>query len=112
MALDRLMGLVGTESGKMGQAVGDFAKKGPASDWSLFIIAALLLFLAAAIQHSSGQVTSFLSRYMVLTLLIYGFWNTAAEKHGKSSPSDRSPDSSEFFTEPRAAAAEEEGLRT
>ena len=49
-----LMALVGTDKGKLSQAVGDLAKKSQTSDWGLSIIAVLLLFLAAAIQHSSG----------------------------------------------------------
>jgi hypothetical protein len=53
VGISGLLSLGNTDNSKLSQAMEGFAKKGNVSDWSLFVIVILLLFLATAIQHSS-----------------------------------------------------------
>lgn len=52
LSVSKLLDIVPADASGVKLALGKIVKTAPKSDWSLSLIAILLLFLAAALQHS------------------------------------------------------------
>ena len=50
--VSKLLDIVPTDAVGMKQMVGKLVKSAPKSDWSLSLVAILILFLAVTLQHS------------------------------------------------------------